>query len=421
VRDQSADNGNRVVAIPAGSSVESPRQDPEAGAAAAQAAPGDPAAAGPAIASAATVAAAAAVATAAAAESAAASAAAATASASAALAASQAGLATSAADSALPASSGDALSTLAGRSAARQARSPGSDGGPAPQVAAGASDSGTFRLEIPGTTSGAAPDGATSSPSPRPQGSGAAGAAQAASLQRGAREAGASAITLDWRSQAARPEPGPAVAEPGGGRSQAAMLLDAIHESRGATTGTATGDTPANAAGSFAGALALAGAPAAGGTAAAPEPARQENPWPVHDPAFVEHLAGQVSEALVGGIERAEITLNPRDLGPIRIELSLSGESASVAFSATQPETRTAIEQSLPILRDMLLEHGLALAHTSVQGGSADASGGGQSQRGPSDRAPTGGPSSQTSGGSAVAEPGARSTRAARGLLDLFA
>jgi hypothetical protein len=142
----------------------------------------------------------------------------------------------------------------------------------------------------------------------------------------------------------------------------------------------------------------------------------------VQDPAFAEHLAGQVSEALVGGIERAEITLNPRELGPIRIELSLSGENASIAFSATQPETRAAIEQTLPILRNLLSEHGLALAQTSVNGGGTD----------PSGRWPAAARRRVTSRRPAVprarwlarrwgSEPIARSPRAARGLLDLFA
>ena len=102
-------------------------------------------------------------------------------------------------------------------------------------------------------------------------------------------------------------------------------------------------------------------------------------------------------------------------------ELSLSGENASIAFSATQPETRTAIEQSLPILRNMLSEHGLALAQASVNGGAADPSGGGQPQRGAGDFAPSSGHARATGGPAAGSEPIVRAPRAARGLLDLFA
>ena len=54
----------------------------------------------------------------------------------------------------------------------------------------------------------------------------------------------------------------------------------------------------------------------------------------------------------------------------------------AIAFSAAQPETRAAIEQTLPILRNLLSEHGLALTQTTVNGGGADPSGNGQPQRG---------------------------------------
>ena len=319
----------------------------------------------------------------------------------------------------------DAAAAAAGRTTLPSARAAGPDtasAGPAVPPAPGGAESGLFRLELPGG-SGSIPAGAAVAvAAPRGSGSGAPGPTQgAAALQRAARDAGATAITLDWRNPGSRPDLDQTAQAQGGVRSEATMLLEAIQESRGATAPASDSGAPVGAAGSFAGALNLASAAGASAGAPTPETARMENPWPVQDPAFAEHLAGQVSEALVGGIERAEITLNPRELGPIRIELSLSGESASIAFSATQPETRAAIEQTLPILRNLLSEHGLALAQTSVSGGGTDPSGSGQPQRGASDFAPTSGPSGPMAGESLGSEPVARSPRAARGLLDLFA
>ncbi|RIK90373.1 MAG: hypothetical protein DCC72_11860, partial [Burkholderiales bacterium] len=87
---------------------------------------------------------------------------------------------------------------------------------------------------------------------------------------------------------------------------------------------------------------------------------------PLHAAAFPAHFAAEVAMLGAAGIERAEIQLQPPDLGPVRIELTLSGESTRVAFSAVQPETRQAIEQSLPILKDLLAERGLTLGDTSV-------------------------------------------------------
>ncbi len=154
------------------------------------------------------------------------------------------------------------------------------------------------------------------------------------------------------------------------------------------------------------------------------------NPWPVDDPAFARHLAAQVQDTLLTGIERAEIAVTPPSMGPIRIELSLSGEQASVAFSATLPDTCRAIEQSLPLLETMLSKHGLVLAEASVGTGSQssapehgmagsrpDGESGardrGQWRREQHDDGRTG---ARTAGGSAPTR-----LPASRGLLDLFA
>jgi len=92
---------------------------------------------------------------------------------------------------------------------------------------------------------------------------------------------------------------------------------------------------------------------------------------PVGHASFPAHFAAEIALIGAAGVERAEIQLQPRELGPVRIELSLSGESARVAFSAAQPETRHAIEQSLPILKDLLAERGLMLGQASVSDGRA--------------------------------------------------
>ncbi|HRO60397.1 MAG TPA: flagellar hook-length control protein FliK [Burkholderiaceae bacterium] len=148
---------------------------------------------------------------------------------------------------------------------------------------------------------------------------------------------------------------------------------------------------------------------------------------PLSDPAFAGHLAGETLKLAIAGVEHAQISVQPKDLGPIRIELSLNGESARIAFSATQPDTRQAIEQSLPILEDMLAEHGLLLADANVsdqRGG--DAEGGKHAGRAPGadpDSSPKRG-----YGASGIDEIGSREADGAapvplirRGLVDLYA
>jgi flagellar hook-length control protein FliK len=240
---------------------------------------------------------------------------------------------------------------------------------------------------------------------------------------------------VDWQPAAARAARGGEAAgidsaEPG---RAAARLLETLRASRVAAAGDGGGPDGAGAT-SFAAALAAASPGAPGiAPASAPDaapPAQLANPWPVDDPAFAQQLAAQVQESLLEGIERAEIAVTPPSMGPIRIELSLSGEQASVAFSAALPETCRAIEQSLPMLETMLSEHGLVLAEASVGAGNQ----GPAPEHGRSGGQPGGEPGAERRGGAGRALPGdqASGTPAAigttsgrpsvpRGLLDLFA
>ena len=87
---------------------------------------------------------------------------------------------------------------------------------------------------------------------------------------------------------------------------------------------------------------------------------------PVQDDGWAEALNERVTWMAGKSIQRAEIRLNPANMGPIRIDLSISDDAATVTFSAQHAVTREAIEQALPRLREMLNENGIALAHTNV-------------------------------------------------------
>lgn len=87
---------------------------------------------------------------------------------------------------------------------------------------------------------------------------------------------------------------------------------------------------------------------------------------PVYSPAFPQALGQQLAMALRMDLGQAELILSPAELGPVRVELSLDGSSASVQFAAPNAETRQALEQSLPNLRALFAEQGLSLADTHV-------------------------------------------------------
>lgn len=73
-----------------------------------------------------------------------------------------------------------------------------------------------------------------------------------------------------------------------------------------------------------------------------------------------------------GAEQTASLTLNPPDLGPLRIVLNVSNNQASATFIAQQPEVRQALENALPRLEAMMNSAGIQLGQTSVR---ADTSG----------------------------------------------
>lgn len=71
----------------------------------------------------------------------------------------------------------------------------------------------------------------------------------------------------------------------------------------------------------------------------------------------------------LGSSQTASLSLNPPELGPIKIVLQISDAQAYASFSSAQPEVRQAIESALPKLREMLGESGLQLAQTDINSG----------------------------------------------------
>ena len=68
--------------------------------------------------------------------------------------------------------------------------------------------------------------------------------------------------------------------------------------------------------------------------------------------------------------QTAQLHLNPRELGPLQITLTLNHDQASAQFVSGHALVRDAIEAAMPRLREMLADNGITLGNTSV---SADA------------------------------------------------
>lgn len=77
-----------------------------------------------------------------------------------------------------------------------------------------------------------------------------------------------------------------------------------------------------------------------------------------------------------GAQSSASLTLNPPDLGPLQVALTIVNNQANVSFTAAQPEVRQALEAALPKLREMLGDAGIQMGQASVNAGAPQQHGG---------------------------------------------
>lgn len=83
-------------------------------------------------------------------------------------------------------------------------------------------------------------------------------------------------------------------------------------------------------------------------------------------PDFTRALGAQVSMWASEGTREARLQLNPAELGPVLVHITLDGAQARVDFHAHAAATREAIEASLPALAGALSEQGLTLSGGGV-------------------------------------------------------
>ncbi|HEX8757952.1 MAG TPA: flagellar hook-length control protein FliK [Steroidobacteraceae bacterium] len=167
----------------------------------------------------------------------------------------------------------------------------------------------------------------------------------------------------------------------GGPGKRGTAALDALLTQSLAAESKTSGSIPASAGGTSpaTAAPATASTAAAGLTAAAQlSPAALAGPQqgaistgmsiaaPVGTSAWTDELGAKVTWMAHQGIESASLHLSPEHLGPLQVSISVHDGQASVWFGAAQPDTRLALQQSLPQLRQLFATQGLTLADTGV-------------------------------------------------------
>ncbi|MYN43402.1 flagellar hook-length control protein FliK, partial [Duganella sp. FT109W] len=87
-----------------------------------------------------------------------------------------------------------------------------------------------------------------------------------------------------------------------------------------------------------------------------------------------QQLGQKIIFMAAGGEQSATMELNPPDLGPLQVVLSVNKDQATAAFSSAAPEVRQALENALPKLKEMMSDAGIQLGSATVSSSMSDQS-----------------------------------------------
>jgi flagellar hook-length control protein FliK len=87
---------------------------------------------------------------------------------------------------------------------------------------------------------------------------------------------------------------------------------------------------------------------------------------PMGSSQWNDELGGQLTWMTQRGLESGSLRVSPEHLGPVEVQISVQNGDASVWFGANHPDTRAALEQALPRLREMFASQGMTLTDSGV-------------------------------------------------------
>jgi flagellar hook-length control protein FliK len=151
--------------------------------------------------------------------------------------------------------------------------------------------------------------------------------------------------------------------------------------------------------------------------------AQSAQPSRIDAPVGSRHWDGEFANRLAWMVtrneQRAELILNPPQLGRVEVSLSLNGDQASAIFTSANSGVREAIEGALPRLREVLLDAGINLGQTQVGSESPQQfPGRGENRDNSGSAVAAAGPGPDMSGPVATSPGG---MRGGNGLVDVFA
>jgi len=148
------------------------------------------------------------------------------------------------------------------------------------------------------------------------------------------------------------------------------------------------------------------------------QPTHGDIATPLHESQWSQNFSEKIVWLAKSEQQVAQININPPQLGPIQINLNVSGDQASAVFTSPHAEVRQAIEDAMPRLREMLNGAGISLGQANVGAQLPQ-----QNRETPAQFANGARFSGETAilPGDSNAAPGAVTVHRGRGLVDLFA
>ena len=89
-------------------------------------------------------------------------------------------------------------------------------------------------------------------------------------------------------------------------------------------------------------------------------------PGPMGTPLWREEFAASVNLLATQNVTSAELRVQPAELGPIQVSIRIEGGEASIACSAQHAQTRQALEDALPRLREVLESNGISVGNATL-------------------------------------------------------
>jgi flagellar hook-length control protein FliK len=146
------------------------------------------------------------------------------------------------------------------------------------------------------------------------------------------------------------------------GGASGERLIGALLEQVSAQLGATEGEQPSSTGPALYSNVREAVASAAGQVSNLPEAVRTA----VGSPRWANELGSRLVMMSVRGQQEGSLSLTPEHLGPLEVRISVSQDTTNIWFGAQHADTRAALTDALPRLREMLAASGLALGHAGV-------------------------------------------------------